>query len=386
MTAESSEKNYFDGTHRVCPPEETMRRITPLLGRLGVTRLADITWLDDTGIPVYQAIRPESYLMAVAQGKGLTPALAKVSAAMEAIEIWHAERLGPGDRVATVAEVADGLGYRIEELSGLRPRNHLNPALRLEWSYARQLIGGARTLVPTEYLRLDGRVTGAWAPPLFVVTSNGLASGNTFTEAVLHGLYEIIERDAVVRTGQAPSPCVLDNATVDARARELIDQMVGSGLQVVVEVLETPVEVPSFRARIIGDAFPEVFLGMGSHLDREVALCRALTEAVQSRVTNISGVRDDMTAETYRRAEAVREGRAAAPNLDRIFADSRRVSYREIPSVRHNSLSEDRRVVAGRVHRVTGRDPLVVDHTRPDVGVPVVRVVCPGLTFDLYLM
>src|SRR4051812_26986037 len=76
----STTKTVLAGTHRVRPPEETLRCIEPHFRRLGITRLADLTWLDDIGIPVYQAVRPNSYTLSVAQGKGLTPLLAKVSA------------------------------------------------------------------------------------------------------------------------------------------------------------------------------------------------------------------------------------------------------------------------------------------------------------------
>jgi ribosomal protein S12 methylthiotransferase accessory factor len=374
------EKAHFDGTHRVCTPEETLRRIEPVLSKVGVTRLADLTWLDDTGIPVYQAIRPDSYTLSAAQGKGLTPALAKASAAMEAIETWHAERLGPGEHLA-LGEVGDGLGYRLEEMSP-RPRNHINHALRIEWSPARSLVGGEPSLVPTEYLRLDERVHAGWAPPLFFVSSNGLASGNTYTEAVLHGLYEVVERDALARAGPGPYPRIVDVSSVDGVAGGLLDQMLGSGLQVAIEALDSPVGLPSVRVRIFSDVFPEVFLGAGSHLDREVALCRALTEAVQSRVTSISGVRDDLTSEPYRRAQDAIVGRSTRPDLRELFNDTERVPYQELPSVRLPSLPDDLRLVASRVHQVTGREPLVVDHTRPDMGIPVVRVVCPRLLFD----
>src|SRR5690242_2091930 len=88
-----AEKRFVDGTHRVCTPEETWRRIQPALAAAGVTRVADVTGLDHLGIPVFQAIRPASRNLSVSQGKGLSAAAARVSAAMEALELWHAERL-----------------------------------------------------------------------------------------------------------------------------------------------------------------------------------------------------------------------------------------------------------------------------------------------------
>ena len=112
------------GTHRTVPPQETLARVTPLLAEMGITRIANITGLDLIGIPVVMACRPNSRSIAVAQGKGLDLAAAKVSAVMEAVETFHAERVALPLRLATYAElcrsesVAD---VRRLPFSGARP-------------------------------------------------------------------------------------------------------------------------------------------------------------------------------------------------------------------------------------------------------------------------
>ena len=73
------------------PPEETLARLVPHLGRMGITRVANVTGLDRVGVPVVTAVRPNARSLAVSQGKGLTLAAAKVSAIMEAAELYHAE-------------------------------------------------------------------------------------------------------------------------------------------------------------------------------------------------------------------------------------------------------------------------------------------------------
>jgi ribosomal protein S12 methylthiotransferase accessory factor len=378
---EQDRKLHFAGTHRACTPSETLRRITPFFGRFGITRIADITWLDEIGIPVFQAVRPNGYTLSVAQGKGLSPELARASAAMEAIETWHAERVGPGACVETVGNIEPTLDYSIGELN-LVPRHHLNPALRLEWSSARELVGGGETLVPTKLLRMDGRASERWEPQLFHVTSNGLASGNTLDEAVLHALYEVIERDSAHRAAGAGRR-LLDIATVEGPAGRLLELLSAAHVEVRVEVITGPLGLPCFRAAITSDLFPVVFLGLGCHLDRDVALCRALTEAAQSRLTSISGVRDDMTAEGYWQANEVTAGQNDGPDLGLGFEDATEISYQDVDSVHNQDLRDDLRLVGARVREYTGRDPLVIDHTRPDIGIPVVRVVCPRLRHDV---
>src|SRR6266536_3026160 len=87
--ADTADRRYRFGTHRAATPAETLRRIKPLLAPAGITRLADVTGLDWVGLPVYQAIRPNSRSLSVSQGKGLTRAQAKASALMESLAACH---------------------------------------------------------------------------------------------------------------------------------------------------------------------------------------------------------------------------------------------------------------------------------------------------------
>ncbi len=80
---------YFD---RVLTPAETLAALRPRLLDFGITRLARLTGLDEIGIPVWAAIRPNALTLAVSQGKGVDEAAAAASAMMEAIEVAIAER------------------------------------------------------------------------------------------------------------------------------------------------------------------------------------------------------------------------------------------------------------------------------------------------------
>ncbi len=370
-----------NGTHRVATAEQTLQRITPLLPALGITRLADVTWLDDIGIPVYQAVRPNSRSLSVNQGKGLTHPQAMVSAAMESIESWHSDRVPPGELTATVADMEAVTGFRLAELQ-LHRRRVLHPWLPLEWTRATRLDGGGDSHVPTGLLRIDLRIGPDWSPPLFDVSSNGLASGNSYQEAVLHGLYEVIERDAMTAAGATPGRRVLRLDTVDGDAAWLLERFAAARVSVEVEVLARRTGLACFRARITSAAFPVVFGGAGCHIDRGVALCRALTEAAQSRATEIAGSRDDITAAGYRRAGDVMSGRAPHPAVAPAGRPAATVAFGDVASLSNDDLGDDLRHTVGRVQACTGRVPLAVDHTRPDVGVPVVHVICPGLHFD----
>ncbi len=86
-------KTYRLGTHRTVDPAATLARVRPHLASMGITRIANVTGLDRTGVPVVMVCRPNARSLAVSQGKGLTLDAAKASGVMEAIELYHAERI-----------------------------------------------------------------------------------------------------------------------------------------------------------------------------------------------------------------------------------------------------------------------------------------------------
>src|SRR5580704_19745048 len=82
------------GDSRSVPPAETIRRVTPLMRQIGVTRIGEVTPLDRTGIPNFVAVRPLDRGPGISyyNGKGSTRGAAKAGAMMEAIERYSGER------------------------------------------------------------------------------------------------------------------------------------------------------------------------------------------------------------------------------------------------------------------------------------------------------
>lgn len=368
--ASGSTKMTLTGTHRVRRPEETWELIKKMLGRFGITRIADVTWLDDIGIPVWQAIRPNARMISVSQGKGLSPLLAKISAAMESIELWHAEHLDLPSESVSVGHMSDRLGYRLDDLP-LQRRNIIHPGLTTAWILTDRLDGSGTSYVPSSYVSLDGRVNGCWTQPRFVSTSNGLASGNTYTEAVVHGLYEVIERDAIAQ--RYPRQGVpLDMASVDGIPGTLAEKLRDAGFLVQIALLPSRIGVPSFTAHLWRNDFPVEFEGSGSHLDREVALCRAITEAAQSRLTAITGSREDIASAAY----------TWGPGQTKPASSAReRRSVSDVPTVRIADVGDELRELVERIKAATGRIPMAVNHTRREFGIPVVHVICPRMRY-----
>jgi len=370
--AHNRAKGYRRGTHRAVTPEETWQRIRPQLARYGVTRVADVTGLDDIGIPVFQAVRPASRTVSVSQGKGLTSPAARVSAAMEAIELWHAENVPPSSTTATARRLDPP--YDLTALD-LAEDSLLHTDLPLPWLDGEGLLSGDSIAVPEPAVRLDHTYRAEWTPPLFRATSNGLASGNTIAEATAHALAELCERDALARLrARARTDWYsLDLRSVaDPDSRRLLDQYAAA--QVSVDIVIADRAPACFEARIRSEAHPVTYTGAGCHLDPSIALQRALTEAAQSRLTAIAGARDDLPPVLYR---SVGERPRTRETLG-----TRTARWWPLPADGNDGdFESDIRTLAGHIVTRTGTEPIRVVLRSP-TDIPVVKVIAPGLAFD----
>ena len=352
---------------------------------MGITRLANVTGLDYLKVPVFMAIRPGSRSLSVAQGKGLDVGAAKVSAFMEAAETFHAEQATPTIARARMRDLDAGAEViDWARLPKLRSRR-FTPAREIAWSKAETLDAGEPLWVPFEMVHTDYRTPVA---PYFPLASNGLASGNHRLEAICAALLELIERDATTlwrqRSSTERASKRIDLETVDHEAcRELIDRLRARGIAVSVWDVTTDIGVAAFLCRIeeaADNPQPRLggFYGSGCHLARNVAFLRAVTEAVQTRLTYIAGSRDDLRRRDYSESAGEAILSIVLPAWERGFSQRR---YCDVPDVYMDSFDEDLEVLAARLRSAGIGKVAVVDLTRRDFELPVVRVIAPGLEF-----
>jgi len=381
----ATSKNYTYGTHRLRDPAETLRLISPHFPAMGLTRIADLTGLDSIGIPVCNAIRPNSKSLSVSQGKGLNLMLAKVSAAMESIELYHAENVqlevttGSYQALAHKANVVDPARLN------LHPQTCYQPDLSIAWVRGVDLIRETECFVPYDLVHCS-LLTASVKAPIFFISSSGLASGNHRLEAISHGICEVIERDAThlweLKLGQGQIELV-DLDTVDSRpCRELLARLDEAGFATYVWSMTADVELPVFGCAIVeGPASISllplgIYHGYGCHLSKEVAFCRAVTEAAQSRLTYISGARDDLFREEYEIAQSEFNRAQWEKLLGRRPAA---LDFRKLPSRETDSLAGDIAVQLSLLQRAGFDQVIVVDLTQPRFEIPVVRVIIPDM-------
>jgi YcaO-like protein with predicted kinase domain len=369
-----------DGTHRAASLAATWRRFAPVARAAGITRIADVTGLDTLGIPVFTAIRPMGKSLSTQQGKGITAEAARVSALMESLETFSAEHL-TAPRVRASYRGLEKQRRNVVDIRRLpRPRGRLELDATWRWLEGFDLVAGEPILVPEQSVTLDTTFRGA---PVFDISSNGLASGNVRVEAIVHGLCELIERDAEAawRRAGGDRRLVLDSID-DRMCRDLIDRIAATGARVFVWDLAGAHGIPAIGCAIMEDPREPAwralgfYQGFGAHLVPEVAIARAITEAAQTRLTYIAGGRDDFFPFDYARAT---DPELLADLWQRLAAPcDEPVTFDELPRQRSRGLGEDLELLVEAFAQV-----IVVDVTHPELGVPAVKVLVPGLATDV---
>ncbi|MFE9976186.1 YcaO-like family protein [Streptomyces hirsutus] len=361
------------GTVRARSAEETWQLLAPLLPQFGISRVARLTGLDCIGLPVWTAIRPTSLTLSGSQGKGATDLLAKLSAVMEAIELWHVEQPLPVTVQGPVTEVAPDCPVTDLPMTLPYTRQALARVV-WEWAAGTSVVSGQKRLLPVDLVRRRVQ-RPEWTPDLLRATSTGLACGNTREEALLHALFEVVERDVLYRDGQAGGQArtLIDPATVDdPYGQEVTARLAAAGMAVELSLVDGPYGLPVCLAYLWSEDFPVTFAGGGCHISPAIAATRALSEAAQSRLTAIAGTRDDLPSDPasfdvspFRPARTA--GLAPWPQATARFGRA--------PSASFAAQVED---VALRVAHVTGHEPVALDLSEGSTPIHAVQVVCPG--------
>ena len=373
-------KTHRRGTHRSRSLEETLRLAWSCRATAGISRVADITDLDDAGVPVVSAYRPQAEAgnLTVSNGKGISLLAATVSSLMEAIERHCAET---GDRTGITASFA---GLVADGRSALHPRRLVlrsdcgwTPDTRCEWWAMREVHSDTEVLVPASAVF----VPYPRSPNLGGSTTNGLAAGNCLSEAILHGLYELIERDATAFGATLQRGIAVDMATIPADARAIADRASEQGISVHCFAFANDLDVPVFYAVVDDEKAADPMLinaGAGCHLDPTVALCRALTEALQSRLCVIAGAREDLDEHEVRRTRSYAGARKDFLAWQRGWSSG---SFGDVGGGSSDSINGDLRILVDRLHRRGFPHLLCADLTLPDLPFRVCRTIVPGFEF-----
>ena len=372
------------GTARSVTPEDAVGRMLPFLETIGVTRVADITGLTRTGLPVFNVVRPNLKVPSVSHGKGLTRYAAMASACGEAIERYHC--------FAAVHSTIEASYRRLEKEYTCVPIDRLplskhslfNADVPECWVLGWDIVHQEEAAVPFALVNL-GRAPGSFDAFSFQRSSNGFAAGVEFLEAACQALFEVIERDAIACTelpawaqGMQVSRSRVQLDTIAfPSVRELIEQIEAADMFVMLINCTVDTAVPTYqcwtadrRTRRGG-----ITHGGGTSLDPETAMIRAITEAVMAGACLHVGTRDAISrSEYFHTTLADTKGFIARYQREPCTVDAR-----DLASEATDSFEEDIHVAVGKLRKAGLDQVIVVDLTVPEFDGAAARVIVPGL-------
>ncbi|MGK7876728.1 MAG: TOMM precursor leader peptide-binding protein [Xenococcaceae cyanobacterium] len=408
------QKGYIaDGGHRTCFPEETLRKyqhhISPITGVVReLNKLPGHNLLH-----TYMAKHPfrtifddldnlARNLGGRSAGKGRTDAQARASGFCEAIERYsgvfqgnEAREKGSyvqmGDRAIdpNACMLFSEQQYQTREAWNARNQGWFqkvpepfDPEREIEWTPVWSLTHQAFKYLPTAYCYYGyapGYNPDCWAD------SNGCAAGNTIEEAILQGFMELVERDSVALWwyNRLRKPQV-DLGSFGEPYFERLQQYYQSlDRELWVLDITSDLNIPTFAAITCrkDQGSKDIVLGYGTHFDPLIALSRSLTEVNQilpnvlteaDGKTSYSPNADPLAIQWWETATLANQI-YLSPNPDALV--KRRDDYAPLAS---DDLFKDVKLCQ-KIVEDRGMEMLVLDQTRPDVGLRVAKVIVPGL-------
>jgi ribosomal protein S12 methylthiotransferase accessory factor len=401
---------YSGGGHRSLPPEQVLDSYRHLISP--VTGVIKEIGRDSRGPSFFNCFRSGPNVVTAAHslhnlrsalrmangGKGVTPLHAEVSALCEALErhsgTFHGDEERMSGSLRSLGERAiHPNSCQLYAPQQYRTRASWNSAHApfqfvcdpfdedavLDWTPVWSLTESRHRLLPTGMLYFGGP-----GSRYFRADSNGNAAGSSLEDAVLQGLLELIERDAVALWwyNRTRAPGVDLDAFGDPWLTELRQVHAELGRDVWVLDITSDLRVPTMvgLSRRTNSPHEGIVFGFGAHPDPLVALRRALTELNQLMPAVIDvgaggrvGVDGDPDATHWFRHATVANQPYLAPDPT---VWSRRPCDFEYQQ--RTDLAEEVQALQGRLEAL-GMQVLVLDQTRPDIALPVVKVIVPGL-------
>jgi YcaO-like protein with predicted kinase domain len=207
----------------------------------------------------------------------------------------------------------------------------------------------------------------------------------SFDAAVAQAIAEAIERDALTLWRHQPklvSERRVDITSVnDPACADLLARFDRAGVACAIWDITSDLEIPAFFVTIVDSSDDarrglHAASGSGAHPDRGIALSRALTEAAQSRLTLISGARDDRSRAHYR---IMRGSKTLQVQRTEIVNDPAPARFTDIQTHSVQSVDQSLSCMQSALTRVGLGSPVVVDLSVADIPASVARVLVPGL-------
>lgn len=376
-------KHYTYDQDKVCTPEETIAKFKQKLAEVKLDILTDVRRVD-TGrldIPVYFSVCGKEAFEVIRNkkqmGKGCTTAQSQASACMELVErfSFFSFKQNPANFIrATYAELkAEGLPllslkYLLksvhDENTSEETLAELIADIPIRWAWATNLNRGEMVLVPFSWFYAINEF-------------NGSSAGNTYEEAILQGLCEIVERHvcAEVTRERIKAPLIDPDSITDPVAAELLQKFTRHGIQVYLNDFTLDTGIPTVGAMAIDPStFPEtseIVYTAGTTPEPNKALIRALTEVAQ------------LAGDFHTKANYVASGLPKPLSLDEvdyIVNPGRTVKLSDLPDLGDNNMKVEIERCLTALAKLD-MEVLLIDVHHKDLQIPAIYTIVPGAHF-----
>jgi ribosomal protein S12 methylthiotransferase accessory factor len=376
-------KHYTFDQDKVCSPVETVNRFREKLAQVDLDILKEVRRID-TGrldIPVYFSVCGKDACKVIGNkkqmGKGSTPEQSQASACMELAErfSFFCFKKDENNFITDTYACLKKAGQPLlplemlllsvhDETTDLATLEALISDIPIQWAWATNLNRQEEVLVPFSWFYAINEF-------------NGPSAGNTYEEAILQGISEIVERHvcALVNHGRLRVPKIDPESVKDPVSKELIDKFRRNGIVLLLHDFSLDTGMPTVAALAYDPStFPqssEIVYTAGTTPDPEKSLIRAITEVAQ-----LAG--DFNTGSNY-----VASGLPKPLSLDEVrylTEGNETVAIQKLPDIsHHNMLVEIENSLAAL--KKLGMEVLVLNTRHPSLGIPTIYTIIPGCHF-----
>ena len=406
-----SQPKHFtrDGGHRAVTPSQTVEKYQYLIGSLtGI--VTELVRISDPGNPLVHTYRAghsfgsatslkglRHALRHKSSGKGKSDSQSRASGFCEAVERYSGIYQGDEPRIKSIIAELGEKAIHPEQCLLFSDRQYENrekfneqasvahdwipqrfdASKAIDWTPVWSLTEQNHKYLPTAFCYYDYPLSKSHR--FCKADSNGNAAGNTIEEAILQGFLELVERDSVSIWwyNHLRRPAVDLSSFDEPYFLELQDFYQRNNRELWVLDVTVDLGIPAFAAvsrRIDGGA-ERIIAGFGSHLDPTIAILRALTEI------NQLGLELDKIPAEELPGELKNWMLTLALENHPYFAPDTTVPLK-VASDYQRRWSDDIKqdvITCVEIARSAGLETLVLDQTRPDIGLNVVKVIIPGM-------
>ena len=380
---QDSFKHYTYDQDKSCSPEETVARFKKRLKENNLDVLKEIKRIDNgrLDVPVYFSVcgRDAEHIIGNKKqmGKGSTPEQSRASACMELAErfSFFSFKDNPDNFIIGTYLEMQEQGHPILPLSQWLKSVHdtttstdtlqeLLKEIPIQWVWANNITRNEETLMPFSWFYAINEF-------------NGPSAGNTYEEAMLQGLSEIVERHvcAVITHEKLQTPSIDLASIKDPVSRDLIEKFTKHGIEVYLNDFSLDTGIPTIAALCIDrSTFPEtseIVYTAGTTAGAEKALIRGLTEVAQ------------LAGDFNSSANYIASGLPKPLSMDEISYvthPGKTIDIADIPDLSDDNMKVEMENCLQALANID-LDVFVVDVTHPALQIPATYTIVPGCHF-----